>query len=95
MNKLEEIFKAWRIAFNPDDAQADLASKRIEICESCEFKERIELGPIEIITRCKVCGCALKGKIYTPVTYLDQGGSCPHSKWKDVEQEWLDKKAQL
>jgi ribosomal protein L37AE/L43A len=94
MNKIEEIFKAWRIAFNPNDAQADLASKRIEICESCEFKQDIPIGPGLHITRCSVCGCALKGKIYTPVTHLDPGGSCPKNKWDSVEDEWLASKQQ-
>lgn len=89
MNKLEEIFKAWSIAFNPDDAQADLAAKRIEICEDCEFKSYNGM-----FTYCSVCGCALKAKIYTPVIYSDQGGSCPKEKWMDVEKEWVDKKNQ-
>ena len=90
MNKIEEIFKAWSIAFNPNDAQSDLASKRIEICDSCEHKEAIGIGPVLSVYRCNVCGCALKGKIYTPVTYRDPGGSCPKEKWKDVEEEWLN-----
>lgn len=92
MNKLEEIFKAWQIAFNPNDLQAELAAKRIEICDACEFKQGIPIGPGIHFYRCSVCGCALKGKIYTPKTYLDEGGSCPKEKWKDAEQEWLDKK---
>lgn len=86
MNKIEEIFKAWRISFNPNDKQADLATKRIQICNECEFKST---GTIEnnIFTRCTICGCSLKAKIYTPKTYLD--GSCPKEKWKEVEKEWL------
>jgi hypothetical protein len=36
LNKTKEIFKAWAISFNPDDAQAELASQRIEICDVCE-----------------------------------------------------------
>jgi len=91
MNKIEEIFKSWRISFNPDDDQVELAKGRIEICDSCEFKE--EAGDnILRFTRCTVCGCVLKGKIYTPKTYLDEGGSCPKEKWKDVEDEWLKNK---
>ena len=92
MNKIEEIFKSWRISFNPNDSQMDIASKRIEICDSCEFKERIHVGPLDIVTRCKVCGCALKAKMFTPLTYKDPGGTCPHQKWAEVEQEWLDNK---
>jgi hypothetical protein len=75
MNKLEEIFKAWNISFNPDDSQAELAGKRIEICNSCEFKTTT-LG----INRCSVCGCALKGKVFSPVK-----GACPKGKWDEVD----------
>jgi len=92
MNKVEEIFRAWSIAFNPDDEQAELAVKRIQICDKCEHKDKYPTGPLLYIAKCGVCGCALKGKIYTPKTYLDEGGSCPKEKWKDVEKEWLDKK---
>jgi hypothetical protein len=92
MNKIEEIFTAWRISFNPSDAQSDLASERIQICDACEFKEMVALGPVDIFTRCKICGCALKAKIYTPITYRDPGGSCPHGKWENCEREWIEKK---
>lgn len=91
MNKLEEIFRAWKISFNPNDAQADLAAKRIEICDVCEFKDAIPIGPNINVYRCSVCGCALKGKIYTPVTHKD-GGGCPKGKWNDVEDEYLKNK---
>jgi len=89
MNKVEEIFKSWGIFFNPSDAQSDLAFKRIQICDACEFKDVVAIGPIDLLARCTVCGCALKGKIYTPMTYSN-GGSCPKEKWKDVEEEWLN-----
>jgi hypothetical protein len=75
MNKVEEIFKAWNIAFNPDNEQSELASKRIEICNSCEFKVT-NLG----INRCSVCGCALKGKVFSPIK-----GSCPKGKWDKID----------
>lgn len=100
MNKLEEIFKSWGIAFDPNAAQANLAEKRIEICNDCEFKALTEIGPFMSFARCTVCGCALKGKIYTPRTYLDgikeyndsNLGSCPNSKWMEVEKIWLENK---
>ena len=94
MNKIEEIFKAWRISFNPNEEQSDIAAKRIEICDACEFKDVVEVGPLEIFTRCKVCGCALKAKMFTPATYRDPGGSCPHGKWMEVEKIWLEQKEQ-
>jgi len=80
MNKIEEIFKAWNIAFNPDDAQAELAAKRIEICNSCEFK-KTDFG----LNRCSVCGCALRGKVFSPVK-----GACPKGKWDDVDGCGID-----
>lgn len=76
MNKVEEIFKAWNIAFNPNSEQAELASKRIEICNSCEHKVT-NLG----VNRCSVCGCALKGKVFSPVK-----GACPKGKWNQVDE---------
>lgn len=86
LNKTKEIFEAWAISFNPDDAQAELASQRIEICDVCEHKA------LEPYIRCDQCGCALKAKIYTPRTYKDSGGSCPKNKWKDVEDIYLKTK---
>jgi hypothetical protein len=86
LSKTKEIFEAWAISFNPDDAQAELASKRIEICDVCEHKA------LEPYIRCDQCGCALKAKIYTPRTYKDSGGSCPKTKWKEVEDEYLKTK---
>jgi glycosyltransferase involved in cell wall biosynthesis len=77
MNKVEEIFKAWNIAFNPDNKQSELASKRIEICNACEHK-KTNLG----INRCSVCSCALKGKVFSPVI-----GACPEGKWDIIDKE--------
>jgi hypothetical protein len=86
LSKTKEIFEAWAISFNPNDAQAELASKRIEICDVCEHKA------VEPYIHCNQCGCALKAKIYTPRTYKDDGGSCPKTKWKEVEDEYLKAK---
>jgi hypothetical protein len=78
MNKIEEIFKSWNISFNPTEQQNELASKRIEICNSCEYKVS-NLG----INRCSVCGCSLKGKIFSPVK-----GACPEKKWDNVDAQF-------
>jgi len=75
MNKLQEIFKAWNIAFDPNNEQAELAAKRIEICNSCD-KKVTNLG----INRCSVCGCALKGKVFSPIK-----GACPEGKWNKID----------
>lgn len=81
MNKLREIFEAWRISFNPDDKQSELAAERMMICDECEFKKT---SPV---IHCSVCGCALKAKVYSPVV-----GACPKDKWLAVEREWLKKR---
>lgn len=78
MNKIEEIFKAWNISFNPNSDQSELASKRIKICNSCEHKAT-NLG----INKCKVCGCALKAKVFSPIK-----GACPKGKWDSVDDEF-------
>ena len=74
MNKVTEIFKAWKIAYSPEKENTVLAEKRIEICNSCEFKSEVPYN------KCTVCGCSLKGKIYSPVK-----GACPKGKWDDVD----------
>lgn len=76
MNKLQEIFKAWNIAFDPDKEQNELAGKRIAICNDCEYKVT-NLG----INRCSVCGCALKGKVFSPIR-----GACPKGKWNKIDE---------
>lgn len=91
MNKIEEIFKSWKIMLNPDDEQIELASKRIEICDECEYKTITEIEGLDFLTRCSVCGCSLKAKIFSPLTYLD-GTTCPKGKWTPAEESWLKNK---
>ena len=79
MNKVQEIFTAWRIALDPNERQAELASERIQICDECEFKMT---SPIK---HCSLCGCALRGKIFTPVK-----NACPMDKWKEVDDKFLE-----
>jgi hypothetical protein len=75
MNKIAEIFTAWGISFNPNDAQSELASQRIEVCNRCEFKQTNAL-----VNTCSLCGCALKAKVFTPVK-----GACPAGKWDVID----------
>ena len=82
MNKIKEIFKSWNIALNPDEQQAELASQRIEICNSCEFKVE-NLG----FNQCSVCGCALKAKIFSPVK-----GACPEGKWNEIDNVMINQR---
>jgi hypothetical protein len=81
MNKIEEIFKAWGIMFNPKDIQTELAAARMEICDGCDSKKTTP------IIHCGECGCLLKAKIYSPKI-----GACPRGKWTAVEMAWENKK---
>lgn len=81
MNKIEEIFRSWGVALRPDDKQIELAVARLKICEGCEFKGDLP------VRHCTVCGCALKGKVYSPVE-----GACPKGKWNDIDKKFLSDK---
>jgi hypothetical protein len=81
MNKIEEIFKAWKISYNPNDLQSALAIKRMEICNTCDSKKD---SPY---IHCGECGCILSKKIYTPVI-----GGCPRGKWVAAEMKWENEK---
>lgn len=90
-SEVDSIFESWRIIFDPNHPQAQLAAERIKICDDCSFKITTPVLNGDIYTRCTVCGCSLKGKIYTPKTYKDAGGSCPKELWKSIEEDWLKK----
>lgn len=92
IDKIKEIFNAWRISYDPTKAQAELAAERIQICDECEHKETIEIGNVDLLTRCNLCGCTLKLKIYTEKTYQDAEISCPLMKWVIPENSYLQKK---
>jgi hypothetical protein len=81
MNKIVEIFKAWGIALNPNDAQSELAIARMEICDTCDSKAN------EPYIHCSECMCALKAKVYSPKI-----GACPRGKWTAVEMKWESEK---
>lgn len=83
MNKLQEILSAWNIAFNPNNEQNELASERIEVCNSCEYKKVNAIG----VNYCSVCGCALKAKVFSPVK-----GACPQGKWDIIDNVMTDKR---
>lgn len=82
MNKIEEILKAWNIAISPNEEQSKRAAARIEVCNSCEHK-KTTAG----INRCGVCGCALKGKVFSPVL-----GACPEGKWDEIDKQMVDRR---
>lgn len=79
MNKVQEIFTAWKTAFNPDEAQKELASLRMDICDSCQHKQVIAFP------RCGLCGCPLHGKVHSPVQ-----NACPAGKWGEVDKHYFE-----
>ena len=79
LSKVNEIFSAWGIMFNPNDEQAELATERIQICNSCEHKKE------DPYIHCGLCGCALKAKVFSPVK-----GACPANKWDEVDNKHLN-----
>lgn len=81
INKLQEILTAWSISFDPNNEQNELASKRIAVCNDCEFKKKNALG----FNYCSVCGCALKGKVFTTTK-----GACPKGKWDLIDNVMED-----
>jgi hypothetical protein len=83
MNKIQEIFSAWNISFNPNDNQSELALKRIEICNSCEHKKQNALFK----NVCDLCGCSLKAKVFTPVL-----GACPDGRWDGIDNNIVKNK---
>jgi hypothetical protein len=76
--KVNEIFSAWGIMFNPNDEQAELAMERIKICDTCEHKKT------DPAIHCGLCGCMLKAKIFSPIQ-----GACPAGKWNEVDEKLL------
>ena len=78
-----EIINAWFISSNPNPTQKKLAEERMSICMKCEFKKEI-IHNKKWSAICGSCGCPLEKKIFT-----DQYGSCPKSKWNDIEEKYI------
>ena len=75
---MEELFKAWGIEYDPNNTKNELASKRIEVCNTCPNKK--EMDGVKNI--CSLCGCMLKSKVFT-----DSMGQCPDNRWNEVENK--------
>lgn len=77
---MEEIFKTWGIEYNPNNPKNELASKRIEVCNTCPNKKEVD-GVRNI---CTLCGCMLKTKVFT-----EEMGQCPDNRWNEVETQFV------
>ena len=76
MLKIVEIAKAWIAAANPTDDQKTIADHRILVCEKCEHMRYYK--NLDLHT-CGLCGCPLKGKIFSP---LPGEQACPDKRWQ-------------
>ena len=62
---------AKQVARDPRPAPKTMKSKRLEICNVCEWFDGQQL-------RCKACGCYLVAKAAM------RGAKCPKGKWEEV-----------
>ena len=86
----KEIAESWFNSIVHSDRLKKLADNRFDICLECPSKKEIlNIKTTEWAIKCGECGCPLKGKVYTPNTYLNKKGSCQLGKWKEVEDEYL------
>jgi hypothetical protein len=74
MNKIKEILISYAKTINPSKEDLVIAEIRLETCMDCEQWKVNALG----IQYCEMCGCALKGKVFSPRGVQ----ACTLSKWK-------------
>jgi hypothetical protein len=67
----KEIAESWIISMNPTPEQEEIANKRIEVCNGCEFRKKL------VFYYCDRCGCPLEKKIYSP----KGPETCPEGFW--------------
>lgn len=84
----KEIINAWYNVVVHTPEQKELADKRFNICLECPSKKEVFENK-EWSLKCGECGCPLKAKVYTKMTYLNKDGSCPLNKWKEIEIDYL------
>ena len=74
MNKIKEIILSYATMVNPTEEQKAMAEVRLATCMECEEWKQNVVG----IEYCGMCGCATKGKIFSPKGIQ----ACPLSKWE-------------
>ena len=88
-NKISKIATAWIAAANPTPSQKELAEKRYEICNGCEYRKvitkKLKIGEV-----CGECGCFLSKKIFT-----QEFDACPKHYWLEVEKEHFKTKKSI
>ena len=73
MSKIKEILLAYATMVNPTEEQKEIAEERLETCMGCD--KWVDA----VVSYCSECGCATKGKIFTPRGVA----ACPLAKWKN------------
>lgn len=71
LDKIKEIIQSYATAINPTEEQKAVAEQRLQVCMTCDQWEE---SPI---SRCKLCGCLTKGKVFSP----NGPDACPLKKW--------------
>lgn len=85
-----EIVNAWVTSMNPTDDVKNLAYKRLDICNSCEYN--VEIFKHKQWSRvCSDCGCPLSKKIFSNKTK----DACGLNKWEKVDNDFNSKKNKL
>lgn len=84
MINYKEIFDAWKISFNPNKEQEELAEKRLAICTSCEFRQEILKG-VKWSAYCGACGCPLSKKVFSRMY-----NACQKKKWEIIDSEYIN-----
>ena len=83
---IKEIVTAWSLKISSSEEFTQLATKRAEICNSCEHcKELLQRKTWSYI--CGKCGCPIAGKTFSP-----KQNPCPLDKWEEVDKEYFSKK---
>ena len=71
-----EILQSWYRSVKSTEEQKKIAEQRLQVCDQCPAISR---NPI---LRCRVCGCPLKAKVFSP-----KQDACPQHRWPKPEEQ--------
>jgi hypothetical protein len=72
IDKIKEIIQSYATMVNPTEEQKSIAEMRLKTCMQCD------LWVDAAIAYCSKCGCATKGKVFSPKGIQ----ACPLNKWE-------------
>lgn len=76
MSKINEIKEGYKNLIIKNEEIEQLAKKRREICNSCEYNSENKGGLFnESVPYCTLCGCILSAKVRS------KDSECPKGKW--------------